>query len=346
MSKQISIKQIAAIAGVSAGTVDRVLHNRGKVSAKNKEAVENALAQVNYKINIHTSAVSFRKTLNIVVTTPEAEADSYWASILDGITSAREEYHDISINLIYKSYSQFDENSCREVFAQTLEEKPDAVIIGPTFSLLTKDFCSQLDSNNTPYVFVDATIEGTNPYASFTTDQMSCGLLVGKLLEAGKGPVAVLSTERIGERSHNTILREKGIVEYFHQNGITADIRWSKFSAIDKDCAFATLDKFFKENKDVRNIAVLNSRGYIVADCLQRLGLNRQNVISFDITKPNRECLNKGSISILICQRPEAQGYKALDAIIHKLFYNLSTPTHHLMPIDVVFRETLPFYSI
>ena len=35
-----TIKDIAQMAGVSAGTVDRVLHNRGDVSQKSKEKVQ------------------------------------------------------------------------------------------------------------------------------------------------------------------------------------------------------------------------------------------------------------------------------------------------------------------
>ena len=61
MAKQVKIKDIARMAGVSAGTVDRILHNRGNVSPKSREAVERILAQLDYKFNIHTSAVSFRK---------------------------------------------------------------------------------------------------------------------------------------------------------------------------------------------------------------------------------------------------------------------------------------------
>ena len=40
MAKQVKIKDIAKMAGVSAGTVDRILHNRGKVSKASREAVE------------------------------------------------------------------------------------------------------------------------------------------------------------------------------------------------------------------------------------------------------------------------------------------------------------------
>ena len=39
-----TIKDIARMAGVSAGTVDRVLHNRGDVSSKSKAKVQKVLA--------------------------------------------------------------------------------------------------------------------------------------------------------------------------------------------------------------------------------------------------------------------------------------------------------------
>ena len=46
MDKKIRIKDIARMAGVSAGTVDRVLHNRGNVSDDARKAVEKIIKQV------------------------------------------------------------------------------------------------------------------------------------------------------------------------------------------------------------------------------------------------------------------------------------------------------------
>ena len=43
MSSQPTIKDVARLSGVSIGTVDRVLHNRGKVSEQNMSAVQNAI---------------------------------------------------------------------------------------------------------------------------------------------------------------------------------------------------------------------------------------------------------------------------------------------------------------
>ena len=57
MAKKLTIKQIAQLSGVSAGTVDRVLHNRGRVSEEAYAKVRKVLDKQDYRRNIHTSAV-------------------------------------------------------------------------------------------------------------------------------------------------------------------------------------------------------------------------------------------------------------------------------------------------
>ena len=85
MNKRIRIKGIAKISGISPGTVDRVLHNRGNVSEKAKAAEEKVLKQLDYKSNIHLSRLSLKKTYEIVFTTPHASHGEYWESIHVGI---------------------------------------------------------------------------------------------------------------------------------------------------------------------------------------------------------------------------------------------------------------------
>ena len=51
MKKNYTIKDIAELAGVSKGTVDRVIHKRGKVSSKALEQVNKVLDQIEYKPN-------------------------------------------------------------------------------------------------------------------------------------------------------------------------------------------------------------------------------------------------------------------------------------------------------
>lgn len=350
MAKQVKIKDIAQMAGVSAGTVDRILHHRGNVSAKSREAVEKVLSEVGYKYNIHTSAISLKKEFKIVISIPDAEEGEYWGLIRNGFELALDEYSDISIESRYHFYNQFDIYSCREAFVKVLDGDADAVIIGQTFAKETQDLCSELDRRSIPYVFVDSIAEDTNPLESFTTDQYVCGYLLGKLLDTvtpENSSFAIFNSQRTGNgKSSNSLRRRDGFLEYMKESGQSEKIKETSFSALKPEEAEETLLHFIKDNPDVKGIAVLNSRGYILADILHKNAIEDIRIVSFDLTDNNKRGLLNGNIAALLCQRPMSQGFNAVKATINKLLYNRPVDkVIHLMPIDLIFKENLPFYK-
>ena len=62
--KQYTIKDIAQMAGVSAGTVDRVLHQRGEVSESSKRKVEAILKEIDYQPNMYDIGLARKKKYN------------------------------------------------------------------------------------------------------------------------------------------------------------------------------------------------------------------------------------------------------------------------------------------
>lgn len=350
MARQIKIKDIAKMAGVSSGTVDRVLHNRGGVSESSKKTVERILAEVGYRYNIHTSAVSLTKEFNLVITTPSGVPGEYWGSIMSGIEHALKEFSDINIHCSQALYNQFDVYSCRSAFESVLEMSPDAVIIGPTFASETVRLCNELDKSEVPYVFVDSVIDGTSPVASYTTDQYACGHLLGRLLSSftpSDAKFAICGTARVGdERSNNTRERKKGFLAYFKETDRSGSVTEIRFSISNpKETEKLILD-MMEKNPDIKGIAVLNSRGYVVADILRRHGIDDIRLMSFDLTSNNVRCIQNESIAAVLCQRPELQGFFSVKSLIHWLLYrNADADRHHKMPIDVVFKENLTFYK-
>ena len=338
MAKQVKIKEIAQMAGVSAGTVDRILHNRGKVSDKSREAVEKVLADVGYKYNIHLSAMSFRKEINIYICIPVASAGEYWDSVKNGIMHALEEYYDIDIKPHYYFYDQYDAYSCQNTYKKLASGKPDAVIIGSTFTEETKQLCEHLDNNSIPYIFVDSIVEDTNPYETYTTDQYICGYLLAKLLDAATPAdksIAIFRFQRIGNQGAINSQERKSnrVIE-------------ATLPASDIQQTESTLLEFLKNNPDVKGMAVLNSRGSILANTIYAHKLHDIKVISFDLTNNNRRCLENGTITTLLCQKPELQGFNAIKSTINRILYNMPVKqVHHLMPIDIIFKENLPFYK-
>lgn len=350
MAKQIKIKDIARMAGVSAGTVDRVLHKRGNVSKESMEAIEKVLAEVGYKYNIHASAISYRKKIRLAIAIPNAADGEYWGSIRNGLEHALEEFDDIETECIFLFYDQFDVNSCNTAFNKVIENKPDAVVIGPTYIDETIYLCNNLDSLDIPYIFVDSTIDGTSPLATFSCDQTSCGELAAKLIlmavPAGSS-IAIFSAERIGNRlSNNSFKRRKGFKAYIRKNAPATILKEVNYSIGNTTENKKKMEDFLAENRDIKGIAVLNSRGFIIADLLHECGRKDIKILSFDLTARNLACLDNGQISVLLCQRPEQQGFNAIKTLLnHLLFKNIEGGTDHTMPIDILFKENLRYYT-
>ena len=350
MAKQIKVKDIAQMAGVSAGTVDRVLHKRGNVSAKSQEAVEKVLAEFGYKYNIHTSAISYRKQIKVVITIPEAEDGEYWGAIRNGLEHALEEFSDIETDYRFLFYDQFNVNSCSKAFSEVADNQPDAVIIGPTYIDETINLCAQLDNAGIPYIFVDSCIDGTYPLATFACNQTACGELAAKLISMSvtpDGSIAIFSAERTGNRlAHNSIERRKGFESFMKTHGLLHKLKRANYSIGNSDENKEQMLKFLQQNPDIKGIAVLNSRGYIIAELLKECGRNDITVLSFDLTSSNTRCLRDGNISVLLCQRPEQQGFNAIKAMINHLLYkNVEEGMVHTMPIDIIFKENFLYYS-
>ena len=86
--KRVRIKDIAIAAGVSTGTVDRVIHNRGNVLPAVKKRIEEVMKVLDYQPNIMASTLANNRVLKIATLLPDYRKDSYWESPFKGIEKA------------------------------------------------------------------------------------------------------------------------------------------------------------------------------------------------------------------------------------------------------------------
>ena len=349
MQKKIRIKDIAKMAGVSAGTVDRVLHNRGNVSEAARESVEKILKQVNYRPNMHVSSLSLKRKYTIVVTTPQASIGAYWESIHNGIRHALDEYENIKEKFRIFTYNQYDIYSCRETFEKIVNYEMDGVIIGPTFYEETVNLCKTLGDRGIPYIFVDSNIADTKPLAFFSADHYVCGQLMAKLITSiipPEGKIGILQALRTGDRSANTtILRIKGFTDYLTEKGCLNPILRIPFSVATPDDNKMHLSHFFKSNENIPGIVVMNSRGNFIANYLSRHNITGVKMICMDLTSPNIEALKKDQIDFLIGQGPEYQGFFAMKTLLEFLVFKHPVHVQNYVQLDILTKETIDYYK-
>ena len=110
-----TIKDIARMAGVSAGTVDRVLHNRGDVSEKSKEKVQKVLDEINYQPNVFAIGLAAKKKYVITCMIPHYNEHDYWHSVATGIERARQELRPFNVSVDYLYYTHGLQNRRKNV---------------------------------------------------------------------------------------------------------------------------------------------------------------------------------------------------------------------------------------
>jgi len=349
MHKKIRIVDIAKMAGVSKGTVDRVMHNRGSVSDAARIAIEKVLEQVNYKPNIHVSSISLKRRYKIVVTTPEFSVGAYWESIHNGIRHALEEYENVKVEFQVFPYNQYDIYSCRSTFEKLAGYEMDALIIGPTFNEETVNLCKKMDDREIPYIFVDSTIEDTSPLAFFSADHYICGYMIAKLITSiipTHTNIAIFQAVRTGDRSANTtILRKKGFTDYLEKNKCSNLILSIPFSVTEPEDNEMYLSRLFQSQKDIPAIVVLNSRGNFIANYLATNHIKGVKMICMDLTTANIEALKKGQIEYLIGQEPEYQGFYAMKTLLEYLIFKKPVERQHYVQLDILTRENIVYYK-
>lgn len=89
-----TIKDIAAAAGVSRGTVDRVLHGRGDVSAAVRDRVLRLAEELNYRPNrAALGLAALKKPVRIGLLLP-SEGNPFFDEVIRGARAAEESLSD------------------------------------------------------------------------------------------------------------------------------------------------------------------------------------------------------------------------------------------------------------
>ena len=114
MAEKIRIKDIAERAGVSVGTVDRVLHDRPNVSKPARDKVEKALKEMNYQPNVYASALAYNKSYTFYLLIPKHESEAYWEEIEEGAKKCEDTRRDFHIDVEIRFYERSNEESFRE----------------------------------------------------------------------------------------------------------------------------------------------------------------------------------------------------------------------------------------
>jgi len=350
---RIRILDIARRADVSTGTVDRVIHNRGGVSSKTREKVLSIIEEMNYQPDIFARTLASRKTYRIASLIPEASSDSeFWAWPLAGLKKAHDQVRHYGLSHDVFSFNYFNRQSFKIAAEKLLQSKPDGVIMAPVFADLAEDFVSRCEQTNTAVVFINTNIFNLTKLSFIGQDSFRSGMVAAKLLDFGlKRNQSIYIVNIISEKGTNMhlISREEGFKSFFKDKAkkkrkiVSVNIQGNDLQKVYETLSGNLVGR--SKHKKAGGIFVTNSRVFLVADFLKNMHITGFRLVGFDLLDVNIGHLQEGTIDFLISQKPFEQGHRSYMTLFDHLVMKINIPTYQYLPIDIITRENIDYYS-
>ena len=346
---KITINDIARRTGLSKGTVDRVLHNRGEVSKKSYAKVMEAIQELGYEPNVYASLLAKGGSQLVAVLIPAHEQGSFWELAASGIDKAAKGTATIGIRIEHFEYDQYDIESFRNTCERLLEARPAGVVLAPLFQEETLAFAARLKELEIPYVFIDSKPDSDDYLAYFGMPLYKSGYLCGDLLTGGRENIASVLMVRVKrdrlQQSDPTINRRAGFMDYMLEHSPECTLGNLFINPNDPEGTYGKLDAWFREHPDVHHIVMFNSRIHLIVPWLEDHPDAARRVVGFDNLSANLDALRRGTVTSLIAQHPEEQVRLAVDTLAEFILRKKSPlRKDNYMHMDILTRYNVEDY--
>lgn len=349
MSK-IRIKDIAAIANVSIGTVDRVIHNRGEVSQATREKIQKLLAEHNYKPDIIASSLALKRPVHLAVVMPAIVNDhAFWKLPAAGIRRALDElsHYKILVDTFY--FDQLNSEDFERCVKDFPYDRVQGVLFAPVFQEESVRFVQRCRTEGIPLVLFNSLLENVSISSFVGQDAFHSGYVAGKLINLGlehRKDVAIINMSARKDHYAHIISREKGFRTYFEEHSDCLDhLVTIDLNGADDLWLKEKLDETF-EKYDIGGLFVTNSRVFKVAEYLAARGSMGVRLVGYDLLPENTEYLKRDYIDFLISQKPEEQAFRGLSSLFNLVAFQREPVKMQFMPIDIITRENLHYYKL
>lgn len=361
MASRSTIKEIARLAGVSIGTVDRAIHDRPEVSAETKRRIEAIMSSLGYAPNIMARQLALNKHCVLRAIMPRSDQDSgYWALCREGVDRAARDLAVYGVTIRVDEFDRHDAAAYGALLDDLAADPGDGFIIAPVSPDVLGPALGRL-AKPAPYVFFDGSMEGAAPLCSVGQDAFAGGFLAARMLDMAAprpGPLVAVATHR---EDRHIRLRTEGFSAYCRGEqspGARQGTRPGEPSAgprrdaVIKECFdledAAARDAFFEglvaELPDAAGILVTNASGHHAGSWLAERRLkDGLAVVCWDLVPGNVDALGSGELDCVLSQRPADQARYALDRLSRAVARDdPSGPRELLVPLEIYFRENLP----
>lgn len=333
----VTIQDIAEAAGVSRGTVDRALNNRGRINAEVSRNIRKIAEEMGY-VPRRRRVDRNRKNIKIGIVTQLSKA-SFMTEVKRGIEEAAGELRSRGVELFFEDCKNVDELEQLSAVERLMGLGVQGIAMMPVECNEIRDKINFLvEDRGVPVVTFNSDIVGTKRSSFVGLDNKKSGHtaagLMG-LMTGGRGKVLVI-TGYFGNSVNN--MRVDGVVEEIKDC----------FPDIELVGVQSSYDESGEVEKIIHNTMTMFPQlsGIIVVSGGQmgirsafekRKDAKRPFVIIYDLTPKNVCLLKDGLVDFLIDQDGYTQGYRSL-FILADMVQRGQEPASEFLYTDIVIK--------
>jgi DNA-binding LacI/PurR family transcriptional regulator len=330
----ITIRDIAKMAGVSTTAVSFVLNGREGVSSATRERILEIIRRTGFTPNVHTRRLNLKKSFTIHVVLRQYEYDLFNQFALETLTGIFKTSKDLGYSIMF---SFVDEQiDCDQILASVRSKNCDGVILN---QVSDPSLISLLQQENIPFVCVDSHIKRDASLPLVEVDYYDAAYRATKFLyENGHTEIGFIGPEIPAEYHASTF---GGYTAALKEARLVCNPLWMPEITFSEESAEACIDQLLQcsylptaffcagDSFAIDTIRCAKARGIRIPEDISIISLDNL-VVSRYLNPP---------LTTMACDK-ELMGEKAVE-LLYQIIQGESYEPINLMPTKLIVRNSV-----
>ena len=317
----VTLQQIAEAVGVSRGTVDRALNDRGRIKPEVAEKIKKIAEEMGYQPNRAGRALAMAKqSVRIGVILQSADTP-FMKKVLNGIEDAKAEVERMGIEVMVKKLNGIDSVKVMDTMKKMRASGCKGIAMVPVEDEELKKLIHEFVEEGIPVVTFNSDLEDSDRLCFVGQNALQSGKVAAGLMAEilPKGAKVQVISGYPSNQSHRN--RSDGFISELNAVRKDVEILDIQYAYDDSKIAGKITEEMLKLHSDLRGVYLAASGTDGVCKVLKNKSLvGKVKVISNDLTTRNEQELKRGLIQFLLGQNAYVQGYSPVMILFDKLF--------------------------
>ena len=313
----VTMKKIAELCGVSRGTVDRVLHGRGRVNADTAANIRRVAKELGYEPNPAAKALAARKHQPRVCVILPSEGNAFFDEVIRGLRTAADEYKIYGLSMELLTMKGYDPERMLTLLDKAADA--DAVLIDPIDDARIRERIDAFVAAGKFVVTVNGDLPDSRRHCYVGSDYENGGVTACAILDAFTHGHAVVGVV-LGSRS---ISGHRARLEGFERR-MERSPGLSIAAVVENDddefTSFERTKAMLQTHPDITALFLIAGGVYGACRAVKEFAPERRpTVIAFDSVPSTVEMMKEGIVQAILYQHPYRQGHRAMELAFDKL---------------------------